>query len=529
MAPFTNSARSDDLVLRHWQKKREPAAQEPEMETDEKEDSTLAKPSEEYPFAKYNVKTRVPRRYTDEEYAARLQSDEWSRQETDYLMDLVEEFDLRWVVIADRYDYQPQQPTETPETATTALVPSNQQPRTMEQMKARYYSVAATMLALEHPPSEMSETEFDLHEKMLKFDASRETSRKELASLQLNRTPDEVREEAILLEELKRITASEQAFITDRKELYSRLQVPVSVGNTTMYQSSQGLGQLLQTLLQQDKSKKRRSLLGPGAGGVGGPDMPSPANALPRDVLDTPTSSTAPSTSYGGPKKSTQAQQPPPQTLKPLTPAEETKYGIQHHDRLTPSVQFRSDKAQKLTQAKSNVQTQKLASALAELEVPLRLVMPTERVCKSFEKLIQGVNLLLDARKVGEKVESEIRVLEAAKEERERREGLTGVGEGGGGGGEGEGEKKDEKEKEDQNPNQNPVKVEGGNENEKDSHPQPGSETAPPAPEPTETEPGAAPAPDQKQEPGQDAASSHKRSASVLSNASDKSAKRQRK
>lgn len=47
--------------------------------------------------------------------------------------------------------------------------------------------------------------------------------------------------------------------------------------------------------------------------------------------------------------------------------------------------------------------------------------MPTERVCKDFEKLIQSVNVLLEARKVAEKVESEIRILEASKAERERK------------------------------------------------------------------------------------------------------------
>ena len=253
MAPFTNPARSDDLVLYHWQRKQDPinvpAPDASGMETDEKKESEEApKPREqEYSFAKYNVKARVPRRYTDEEYAQRLGSDDWSRQETDYLMDLVEEYDLRWIVIADRYDYQAEHVDE--EANATALVPAKRR-RTMEEMKARYYSVAATMLAIEHPPSEMSETEFDLHEKMLKFDADRERSRKELAALQLNRTSDEVREEGILLEELKRITANEQNFITDRRELYSRLEVPISVGNTAMYQSSQGLSQLLQTLLQ---------------------------------------------------------------------------------------------------------------------------------------------------------------------------------------------------------------------------------------------------------------------------------------
>lgn len=31
---------------------------------------------------------------------------EWTKEETDYLFDLVKEYDLRWQVIADRYNYK---------------------------------------------------------------------------------------------------------------------------------------------------------------------------------------------------------------------------------------------------------------------------------------------------------------------------------------------------------------------------------------------------------------------------------------
>ncbi|CAG8947460.1 unnamed protein product [Penicillium salamii] len=420
MAPFTNSARSDGLVLNHWQRKHEsarpPVAAAPDesrMDVDqpkeEGKDETPKPTEHDYAFAKYNVKPRLPRRYTDEEYDRNLKNDGWSREETDYLVDLVSEYDIRWVIIADRYDYQPKIDTESEE---NALVPAKQH-RTMEQMKARYYYVAATMLSIEHPPSEMSEAEFELHEKMLKFDANRERDRKDLAALQINRTADEVREEAMLLEELKRITSNEQNFITERRELYSRLEVPISVGNTTMYQSSAGLSQLLQTLLQADKSKKRRSILGDGA-------VPSPAGQTPNAAGSTGRAET-PVTQAANNKKGSTASKETHQAVRTLTPAEEARYGVTHHERVSAGVQFRSDRAQRLTQAKSNVQTQKLANALAELEIPVRLFMPTERVCKDFEKLIQSVNMLLDARKVSEKVESEIRVLEAAKFERERK------------------------------------------------------------------------------------------------------------
>lgn len=432
MTEFQNDARGDGLVLRHWQRRNDPAnkpvgpADDTSMDVDvQVKDETQQATQQQYMFAKYNIKAQVPKRYTDEQYQRHLQSDDWTREETDYLMDLVEEYDLRWVIIADRYDYQPKAP-ENSEANSTALVTAKSV-RTMEQMKARYYTVAANMLALEHPPSEMSEAEFALHEKMMKFDPERERARKELAALQLNRTADEVREEGILLEELKRIVTNEQNFIAERKELYSRLEVPYHVSNTTMYQSSQGLSQLLSTLLQADKTKKRRSILGPES--VPSPAGQTPSQALPNGARDsqaeTPTA--APSNKKGSTSAAAAAAaaatSTPQPTVRTLTKEEEEKYGVQHHDRVSAGVHFRNDKATKLTQAKSNIQTQKLAAALTELDVPLRLLMPTEKVCKEFEKLIHQVNTLLDARKVAEKVESEIRVLEAAREERKKKEG----------------------------------------------------------------------------------------------------------
>ncbi|KAL3481643.1 hypothetical protein BJX99DRAFT_243631 [Aspergillus californicus] len=429
MSPFSNNARSDGLVLQHWKRQAEPTAPAIEganVEGDQTQDETVPKPAaEEYPFAKYNIKARVPTRYTPDEYDRLLVDDDWSREETDYLMDLVEEYDIRWVLIADRYDFQPQ-PAENTETPSTALVPSKHY-RTMEQLKCRYYFIAASMLS-EHPPPNIGATELDLHEKMMKFDFERERHRKELAALQLNRTADEVREESILLEELKRITANEQEFVSERRELYSRLDVPISVGNATNYHNSQGLAHLLQTLLQADKSKKRRSLLGPegivATPGGGQTPVPNGANsAHDNSRADTPNGSSTqlPTNKKAAAAVAAATKEAAQHSIRTLTPAEESRYGVQHHDRLAPGVQFRSDRAQKLTQAKSHVQTQKLASALAELEIPLRLVMPTERVVKDFEKLIYSVNLLLDARKVSEKVEGEIRVLEAGREERERK------------------------------------------------------------------------------------------------------------
>lgn len=45
-------------------------------------------------------------RYTQEEYDSQVKagSGDWSKAETDYLFDLCERFDLRFIVIADRYE-----------------------------------------------------------------------------------------------------------------------------------------------------------------------------------------------------------------------------------------------------------------------------------------------------------------------------------------------------------------------------------------------------------------------------------------
>jgi DNA methyltransferase 1-associated protein 1 len=525
MTPFVNTARSDDLVLRHWKRVTPPVILPNKPEGEEGDDATQTKEKamEETPFARFNIKAQCPKRYTDEEYDRLLQSDDWSREETDYLMSIAQEYDLRWVVIADRYDYRPAAASMTGE--STALVPAGRH-RTMEDMKARYYTVASRMLVIEHPPSEMSATEFETYERMRKFDPEREKTRKELAMAQLNRSKDEVAEERLLLEELKRIVTNERNFNEERKELYARLEAPITTANTAVYQSSQGLGQLLQTLLTADKNKKRRPLLGPDTG-TSSPGSQG-AQATPSGARESrPETPSAAGPSQNNRKGSSAAAAAAGQvTVKTLTPSEEGKYGVSHHDRLTSGVQFRNDRAQKLTQAKSNVQAQKLAAALTELDIPPRLFMPTEKVCKEFEKLVHAVNLLLDARKVSEKVESEIRVLEAAREERERkaREEADGIDP------ESQQEEKDAAQQEDPDgtaeetaagePPSSLAQAQGdsgGDAGEVKTDQPPGNNGLAPPPSTAE---GLG---------GSPTKGAHKRSASVLSVVSDKSTKKQRK
>ncbi|KAH9626857.1 hypothetical protein KSS87_002257 [Heliosperma pusillum] len=114
---FKNSARKDDLELYHWVRV-----------------INGVPPTADYPFAKYNKSVDVIK-YTDEEYDKYLTNPKWTKEETDTLFDLCQRFDLRFVVIADRF-------------------PS---PRTMEELKDRYYCVSRTILIARAPsPADVS-------------------------------------------------------------------------------------------------------------------------------------------------------------------------------------------------------------------------------------------------------------------------------------------------------------------------------------------------------------------------------------
>ncbi|KAF9900353.1 swr complex subunit [Linnemannia zychae] len=87
--PFVNPSRDDDMILHHWEKTR----------TD---------PNEEYRFYKFNKSINLIS-FSPEEYTSHLKDPDWTLEETSYLWDLCRRFDLRWVVIQDRYEWPPQE------------------------------------------------------------------------------------------------------------------------------------------------------------------------------------------------------------------------------------------------------------------------------------------------------------------------------------------------------------------------------------------------------------------------------------
>ncbi|PNJ21815.1 DMAP1 isoform 8, partial [Pongo abelii] len=158
--PFTNPARKDGAMFFHWRR----AAEE----------------GKDYPFARFNKTVQVPV-YSEQEYQLYLHDDAWTKAETDHLFDLSRRFDLRFVVIHDRYDHQ------------------QFKKRSVEDLKERYYHICAKLANVRAVPGT------DL--KIPVFDAGHERRRKEQLERLYNRTPEQVAEEEYLLQELRKIEA----------------------------------------------------------------------------------------------------------------------------------------------------------------------------------------------------------------------------------------------------------------------------------------------------------------------------------
>jgi DNA methyltransferase 1-associated protein 1 len=480
LKPFKNSARKDGLVLRHWRRKAEiPAAPVREDGSSEQTENKVELEVDDSTFAKFNVQVDVPK-YDDEQYNSKLQSEDWSKDETDYLMHLIQEYDLRWPVIWDRYDYAPAEM----ETTDDAMILAPKV-RSMEDLKTRYYAVAAKMMALHKPPEHMATPAFNLHELMINFNPTQETARKKFAEAAFYRTKEEANEEQSLLLELKRILARSDKLSEERRELYARLEAPPSTGNIGIYTSSQGLQQLLQQLMTVDKSKKRKSLMG--SEGISPASGPSGLQQSSFDRRDSTNRESVSGPSTANNKKGSVAG---PSERRQLTEEEERIYGVSHHERIgTSGPAFRHEKVNRPINTKSSVQQTKLLNTLSELEIPARLIMPTADVGAIFESLLQSINVMLEARKVSDKLTGEIGLLKAQIAEREKKARAER------GEPEPEGEDTGDQDGDDEDDD---VKIEEG-----------------------EKEKSAA--------PSTRGGSTHKRSASVLSAVSDKSTKRQKK
>eukprot|EP00850_Spirogloea_muscicola_P001146 SM000004S15016 [mRNA] locus=s4:771019:774750:- [translate_table: standard] len=157
--PFSNSARKDGLQLHHWARV-----------------SDGEEPQGDYIYAKYNKAVEMVR-YTEDEYLQQLHDPRWSKDETDHLFDLCARFDLRFIVIADRYQQN-----------------CNWSSRSVEELKDRYYTKELFVI-------------FDgvYRRWMEPFNLQHEVERKHALSLQLMSSRHQELEEAEVLAEAKRV------------------------------------------------------------------------------------------------------------------------------------------------------------------------------------------------------------------------------------------------------------------------------------------------------------------------------------
>lgn len=390
--------------------------------------TSAAPPTKEYQFAKYDVSIKVPT-FTDEQYATHLQSTKWTREETDYMLGLVKEYSQKWPIIYDRYEWTAPQVDSSQKFANQqeylkAVMKSKPHGRQLEQIKARYYEIWAKTLALKAGGmANMNEAEFQLHEALTKYNPETEVQRKELAWALHKRTVEEIREEEYLLSELQRIAISAHKFETERAEVRARLESAPTMGNTLgMPNSFAAYNQLYSQLMAQDRNRKSRHRLSIGQGDM---MMQSPVGMTPLSAHGHRESMSGINNNQ---QKKGSISQPTP--VRSITASAEAKFGVTTHERLTSGINFRSDRLGKLRQAKSQIQTQKIAVALVELGIPDLIQLPTMRVLGAFEKLVARVQRLVDARKLVEKEEGECRVQGALREELKKQDDGIGENEG---------------------------------------------------------------------------------------------------
>lgn len=167
-APFTNPARKDNAVFYHWKR--------------------VSDETKEYPFAQFNKQVSIPS-YSESEYNQFLKSEDWSQAETDHLMDLCQRFDLRFIIIHDRWD-------------RAAF-----RDRSIEDLKERYYGICATLSKVKTNPWSNLTTTVNGEKRIYHYDAEHERKRKEQLRRLFDRTQEQIDEEQMLIAELKKIEA----------------------------------------------------------------------------------------------------------------------------------------------------------------------------------------------------------------------------------------------------------------------------------------------------------------------------------
>ena len=190
---FKNPAREDGIPMYHWMKSKET--------------------NDPYPFARFNTKPKIVK-YSEEEYKKAVQpmKSDWDKLETDVLFELCERFNMRFIVIADRFADELQERINTLNCVTAIKIKNSTKgrrrevkaaskkvvkDRTVDELKDRYYSVSRELLTYR------GDEDNPIVQKPFNFEM--EVRRKNNLEKIFMRTKDQIEREKYCLSELKKI------------------------------------------------------------------------------------------------------------------------------------------------------------------------------------------------------------------------------------------------------------------------------------------------------------------------------------
>lgn len=279
----------NDIQLRHWVR------------------HSLLVQHSDYRFARFNKQVKMLR-YSDQEYATLLRDDTslkdpktklhfgWSREETDLLMRLAQKYDLRFIVIQDRFNDQiktlvdpnAKSTSQTSTNNTNAPASDNNDPqpatsypeRSVEQLKGRFYEIQR-LLMLHRNSTDVQDMEKKSPFFTPAYNADHETERKRELTKLYARSVSHVKSIAELTLEhrkvqqlIKRLKGGSSALPGSSSSAMQRLTSSNSIGGRGDSHRSSLAGQSSAHL-------KRRSTLHNVAGGQQAQSVQSAGPAVP--------------------------------------------------------------------------------------------------------------------------------------------------------------------------------------------------------------------------------------------------------
>ncbi|WVF67783.1 hypothetical protein IAT40_002544 [Kwoniella sp. CBS 6097] len=306
------------------------------------------------------------------EYDQHLQVSDWTSQETTYLFDLLKQYDLRFIIVADRYEYK--SPT------------GQTRKRSVEELKDRYYTICRRLIRTRTASDPAAQQQL-IH--AYSFDKSREVKRKQYASELFHLTAAEIAEEEALYIEIKRMEQNERRYRADRDDLM-RTVMGFDSGLLTLDQSN------VDTILGVDKNKKRKRME------EGEPVVQEPP----------PTKTAKDSAAFGEWIRSENVTDRtdaahciyrlPPPPSNPQSSHLASKHPVHQ------AVHLRSTKLP-LPKPTASI---RITEMLGELGISAhKLVMPTRGNIEAFDSLLQAAGSLIDMKRQVDRVEQELRTI----------------------------------------------------------------------------------------------------------------------